>query len=81
MKIEFMNYTAMRAITAAALGAWVLMVTAGCQTSSHKSVRMYDYNNDPGRARPASQPGEEVEVEDDGEWHMVAPGEMIVDPK
>lgn len=52
----------------------------GCQQSSHKSVRMYEYSNEPaGGDRRAAQPVEE-KVQDDGEWQMVAPGEMVVEP-
>lgn len=52
----------------------------GCQQSSHKSVRMYEYSNEPaGGDRRAAQPAEE-KVQDEGEWQMVAPGQMVVEP-
>jgi len=55
-------------------GAAALIGAAGCETSSHKSVRTYDYN-DQGRA-PQRQPDEEL----NSEYQMVAPGEMVVEP-
>ena len=56
-------------------GAAALIGTAGCETSSHKSVRTYDYN-DQGRV-PQQQPDEEL----NSEYQMVSPGEMVVEPK
>ena len=55
-------------------GAAALIGAAGCETSSHKSVRTYDYN-DQGRA-PQRQPDEEL----NSEYQMVSPGEMVVEP-
>ena len=53
------------------LGAAASMAAlAGCATSSHKSVRTYDYNNDPHgeqRAQPAEEP------QDESQPHMVSP--------
>jgi len=54
--------------------AAALIAAAGCETSSHKSVRTYDYN-DQGRA-PENKPQEEL----NSEYQMVSPGEMVVDP-
>ncbi len=59
----------------------VLAAATGCATSSHKSVRTYDYSEEPPRGRQASQPTETERVEDAGDWQMAAPGEMVVDPK
>ena len=56
------------------MGAAALIGAAACETSSHKSVRTYDYN-DQGRA-PEQKPKEEL----DSEYKMVSPGEMVVDP-
>ena len=71
----------------------------GCETSSHKSVKTFDYDGEPQPAReerssarlqrdqPPPEAEREIETgEDDGEWHMVSPGEMaapgkpVVDP-
>ena len=51
----------------------VLGVT-GCETSSHKSVRTYDYHDE------AQAPEQRPQEERDSEYHMVSPGEMVVDP-
>jgi len=56
-------------------GAVSLIGAAACETSSHKSVRTYDYN-DQGRA-PERKPDEGL----NSEYQMVSPGEMVVDPK
>ena len=48
----------------------------GCATSSHKSVQTYDYRDD-GRT-PEKVEAEPEESE--SEYHMVSPGEMVVDP-
>jgi len=55
-------------------GAAALIGAAGCETSSHKSVRTYDYN-DQGQA-PEQKPDKEL----NSEYQMVSPGEMVVDP-
>ncbi len=55
-------------------GVATLIGAAGCETSSHKSVRTYDYN-DQGR-EPERKPNEEL----NSEYQMVSPGEMVVDP-
>ena len=51
---------------------------ATCATSSHKSVHTYDYNDE---GKPAAQAAETERQVDEGEYHMVSPGEMAVDPK
>jgi hypothetical protein len=50
----------------------------GCESSSHKSVRMYEYKEEPPRSQRTAQPMDEEE--DDSEWHMVPPGQMVVEP-
>lgn len=50
----------------------------GCAQDSRKSVRMYEYNDGPPLSRTVHQP--EEEEADEGEWRMVAPGEMTVTP-
>jgi hypothetical protein len=62
---------------AAILGSAVLL---GCATSSHKSVRTYEYDDRPSGQR-TSRPSETERVEDSGEWQMAAPGEMVVEPR
>ena len=62
---------------AAACGALTLGLTA-CATSSHKSVRTYDYNDE---GRPAPEATQTERQIDEGEYHMVAPGEMVGNPK
>ncbi len=60
-----------------AMGVVVMtLAIIGCETSSHKTVRTYDYN-DQGRAtrQAEEQPAEREEMRQDGE--MVAPGEMV----
>lgn len=54
---------------AAVLGCVVGMM--GCQSSSHKSVRTYDYRDD-GKA-----PAQTTEQELDSEYQMQSPGEMV----
>ena len=63
-----------------AVGAVALGFAVGCETSSHKSVRTYDYSDEPRGAR-TSQPTETERVDDAGNWQMTKPGEMVVDPK
>jgi len=59
-------------LVAAAVG--LLGGGAGCQTSSHKSVSMYEYDEDPARTHRAAQP---VEREESGQWDMQSPGQMV----
>lgn len=66
--------TALRHTLCLLMGAVALMGAAACETSSHKSVRTYDYS-DQGRA-PEQKPQEEL----NSEYQMVSPGEMVVDP-
>lgn len=54
-----------------------LVITPGCQTSSRKTVRTYEYSNEP---RPARQSQREREPQSESDWEMVSPGEMVVDP-
>ena len=56
------------------MGAAVLIGAAACETSSHKSVRTYSYNDD--GKEPEKKPQEEL----NSEYQMVSPGEMVVDP-
>ena len=56
------------------MSAAALFGAVGCETSSHKSVRTYDYN-DQGRVQER-QPDEEL----NSEYQMVSPGEMVVEP-
>ncbi len=50
-----------------------LSVGVGCKSSSHKSVRTYEYNNEPKQPDPhARQRSDEL----DSEYKMVSPGEM-----
>lgn len=57
------------------IGAASLIGAAGCETSSHKSVRTYDYN-DQGQAAE-----QKPEKELNSEYQMVSPGEMVVEPR
>jgi len=59
----------------AMLALTALVGVAGCETSSHKSVRTYDYRDE---GRPTERANEAEEQ--DSEHHMVSPGEMVVDP-
>jgi len=63
-----------------------ILVMMGCESSSHKSVRTYEYRGDPGRAHETARPvSEEYEMEAPGEMAspgtMVSPGNMVVDPR
>lgn len=50
-----------------------LLTVVGCKSSSHKSVRTYEYNNEPQQPDPhARQQSNEL----DSEYKMVSPGEM-----
>ena len=61
-----------------AMGAVCLVgFCAGCETSSHKSVRTYEYNDQP---RPAQVTQEEPEYQMVSPGEMVSPGTMVVDP-
>jgi hypothetical protein len=44
--------------------------TVGCARSSHKSVRIYEYDDEPPRDR-------QMDEELDSEYEMVSPGEMV----
>lgn len=55
----------------------LLILATACQTSSRKSVRTYDYRDD---GRPPGAAERTQQDADDGEYHMVSPGEMVVDP-
>jgi len=61
---------------------------AGCETSSHRSVRTYEYSNEPPRARQTDpDPDPAPDRPSEGDWEMVSPGEMaspgqmVVDPE
>jgi len=60
------------------LGATVV-AAAGCRTSDRTRVHTYDYD-DSGAARAHREPVETEREIDSGEWHMVAPGQPVVDP-
>ena len=66
--------TALRLSLCLLMGAAALIGAAACESSSHKSVRTYDYN-DQGRV-----PEQKAKEELDSEYRMVSPGEMVVDP-
>jgi hypothetical protein len=54
-------------------------LTLGCATSSHKSVHTYEYKD---QGHPAEKPEAQAETEEaEGEYHMVSPGQMVVEPK
>ncbi len=57
----------------------VALFAAGCETSSHKTVKTYDYSNDSRPAQPQpterEQRGSDAQMVEPGE--MVAPGEMV----
>lgn len=67
--------TTLRQTLCLLMGAVALMGATACETSSHKSLRTYEYN-DQGRA-PEQKPKEEL----DSEYKMVSPGEMVVEPR
>lgn len=67
--------TALKHTLCMVAGAIALIGATACETSSHKSVRTYDYN-DQGQA-PEQKPREEL----DSEYQMVSPGEMVVEPR
>lgn len=78
--------------------ATTVFALGGCETSSHRSVNTFEYDGAPRSSQQPStarlqshEPPEESErdvepEEDEGEWHMVSPGEMaapgkpVVDP-
>jgi len=60
------------------MGAAVLIGAAACETSSHKSVRTYDYNDE---GRPVDRTGAREKQELNSEYQMVSPGEMVVEPR
>ena len=68
-------------------GLGLAVATIGCKSSSHKSVRTYDYSDDPRDARRVQQPIETEREIESGDYEMVAPGEMVppgkpvVDPR
>jgi hypothetical protein len=64
------------AIAAVLLVGW----SAGCESSSHNSIRTYDYGEEPRKARhathdPTEDGADEVTIEESGE--MVSPGRMV----
>jgi len=59
-----------RYLLAAVAVAFVWGLPAGCETSSHKSVRTYEYNDE-------SQPARVTEEELGSEYQMQSPGETV----
>lgn len=49
--------------------ATALMIVVGCKTTSHHSIRVYEYSDEP-PSRPADDKAE-------SEYEMVSPGEMV----
>lgn len=71
--------TIRRMLAAATCCGVAAMLTAGCATSSRKSVSTYDYNDE---GRPAAKTEAEPRPQaKEGEYQMVSPGEMVVEPK
>jgi hypothetical protein len=68
-----------RLVIVSSIGAAAL-VASGCKSSSRSSVRTYDYD-DSGAPRAVSKPVETEREVESGEWEMVAPGEMVVEPR
>ena len=66
--------TALRHTLCLLMGAVALVGAAACESSSHKSLRTYSYNDD--GKEPEKKPQEEL----NSEYQMVSPGEMVVDP-
>jgi len=63
-----------RSVVAAACAA-ITLSGLGCAVHTHKTVSTYEYSDDRGA------PPKEVEHEHvDSEYHMVAPGTMVVEP-
>ncbi len=62
--------------TGGLLGTVVLLVAAsmGCETSSHKTVRMYESTH---HVQPASDEEATREEEPDSEYQMQSPGRMV----
>ena len=52
------------------VAASLIGMSAGCASSSHKSVRVYEYDDEPPRDR-------QVDDQLDSEYKMVSPGEMV----
>lgn len=49
---------------------WLVGGSLACATSSHKSVRVYEYDDEPPRDR-------QMDNQLDSEYKMVSPGEMV----
>jgi len=48
-------------------------LSLGCETSSHTTVRTFEYTNEPVKTQ------EPIDTAS-GEYHMESPGQMVVDP-
>jgi hypothetical protein len=60
------------------LAAFCLTVLAvGCETSSHKSVRTYEYSDEPPPEQQSQADEFESEYEMQSEGEMVSPGQMV----
>jgi len=57
----------------------ILGLSAGCQSSSHTSVRYHEREERPG-VRPTADDDLNSEYQMQSPGEMVSPGEMIVDP-
>jgi|GEM_PF-3624957 len=74
----------MRSMIRIALCCLVVVVAAtGCQTSSYRSVRTYEYGNE-GRPQRMQHPGRDYHMESPGKMEapgtMESPGTMTNDP-
>ncbi len=65
----------MRVFSAIAIGIAVLMISAGCHTSSHTSVRYHEREVHPG-VRQTADDGLSSEYQMQSPGDMVSPGEM-----
>ena len=69
----------MRGCAAIATGIAVLIITAGCHTSSHTSVRYREREEHPS-ARQTADDDLTGEYQMQSPGNMVSPDEMVVDP-
>ncbi len=63
----------LRTSTLFVLGFGLGCVLLGCETSSHTTVRTFEYTNEPVKTQ------EPVDMSS-GEYRMESPGKMVVDP-
>ncbi len=70
-----MRYQLMRFGATVGVVAISLLLLSGCETTTHRSTRMYEYGEEPPARAVNDEPATEYQMESPGE--MASPGEMV----